>query len=407
MKKWRPQGVWIAVIFICFVIAAIVTVMSFSGKEEGAKSTKKQAEKINEILNQKFPQISDSENGKKIEDKTAAAKLLDKSVKHQTSDTASKKEVESDSFVGELPDDFLEHISENALLQLASLSNLPTPTDGATQLVSHIDKAGLKQPEISPDGKYAIFRLPEEDVSLSNIYLYSLENKTYHNLTESIAGPRPWNATFSPDGKRILINGFPHSGLWLVDISEGLPGKSSLLLDNPDILMLDWASDGKILTYTEVVGNYGSRIILFDIEKKSVLRVIGGNSNRYDKVEASHFSPDGNNLVYVKKKKVHNKWTGQLIIENLQTGTTKVLAERPSQNAFKTPIFSPDGKKIAFGSNMAKNTEIYTLDISDDTIKRITYGGGTDPSWLSNETIVFGSQRTTGISSIYTIDVNE
>jgi Tol biopolymer transport system component len=381
MEKLRFLTVKIAVMLVCFTITVITMLVFFSERKKDVELAKEQTGRteINEILNQRFPQTSDAASGIELEDETS---------------------------VGELPDEFIEHITERTIVQLRYLRNLPPPTDNAKQLVPHI-KSGLEHAVVSPDGKHVIFRLLEEDDSVSDIYLYSLENKTYQNLTEFIAGPRPWNASFSPDSKSVLINGFPHSGLWLLDISDGRLGESTLLLDNADILMADWSPDGKTLTYTEADGDYGSHIVLFDLEKKSVLKLIGENSNRYDKVEASRFSPDGNSLVYVRKKKTDGRWTGQLIIENLQTGIVKVVAEGPSQKAFKTPVFSPDGKKIAFGANTGNSTEIYTLNPSDGTVKRITQGGGTSPSWLSNETIIFGSRRKTGISSVYSINIDE
>ena len=49
----------------------------------------------------------------------------------------------------------------------------------------------------------------------------------------------------------------------------------------------------------------------------------------------------------------------------------------------KQPVWSPDGRKIAFVSNLDGDTEIFVMDAEGDNQKRITNNESADhsPSW--------------------------
>lgn len=60
------------------------------------------------------------------------------------------------------------------------------------------------------------------------------------------------------------------------------------------------------------------------------------------------------------------------------------------------PMFSPDGKKIAFESNRTGNFEIYTMNADGSNIQQLTYNTAFDgtPAWSPDgKQIVFASER--------------
>jgi tricorn protease len=80
------------------------------------------------------------------------------------------------------------------------------------------------------------------------------------------------------------------------------------------------------------------------------------------------------------------------------------IADRDGQNARRltvnpgvelNPMFSPDGKQIAFTGNYDGNTDVYTIGIMGGEPKRLTYHPASDVvrGWLSNTEVYFTSTR--------------
>jgi Tol biopolymer transport system component len=68
-------------------------------------------------------------------------------------------------------------------------------------------------------------------------------------------------------------------------------------------------------------------------------------------------------------------------------------------NYVRVPVFSPDGKRIAFDrvTGTGYNQEIFVKNLVDGTTKRLTYASGIDthPTWSPDGTrIAFTSQRS-------------
>jgi len=73
----------------------------------------------------------------------------------------------------------------------------------------------------------------------------------------------------------------------------------------------------------------------------------------------------------------------------------------------RTPVFSPDGTRIAFQSERDGNREIYVMDADGGNQRRITHKDGEDshPKWSANSTaIIFDSNRDhpeSGFTNLY------
>ena len=105
--------------------------------------------------------------------------------------------------------------------------------------------------QLSPDGKkiaYVVMRVDkEQDKSLTDLYLYNVEQDTHHRLTSSGKDSAP---RFSPDGKRLafLSSRTEKSQIWILDLCGGeawqLPTKESV--GGAPL----WFPDGTSLAYT-------------------------------------------------------------------------------------------------------------------------------------------------------------
>ncbi|WP_199139660.1 S41 family peptidase [Pedobacter sp. ASV12] len=92
-----------------------------------------------------------------------------------------------------------------------------------------------------------------------------------------------------------------------------------------------------------------------------------------------------NNLAFV--------YGGDIWIANRDGSNPRRLTINPAVE--QSPVFSPDGKQIAFTGNYDGNIDIYTISINGGEPKRITYHPNADlvRGWLNNNEVYFTSTR--------------
>jgi TolB protein len=90
-------------------------------------------------------------------------------------------------------------------------------------------------------------------------------------------------------------------------------------------------------------------------------------------------SPDGNKLLYVRA--VDDFLNTEIFLRNLATSTTKQLTISNAPDG--QPTWSPDGSRIAFMSGRTGVAQIWTMDATGGTLKRVTQTTSTEayPSW--------------------------
>ena len=111
-------------------------------------------------------------------------------------------------------------------------------------------------------------------------------------------------------------------------------------------------------------------------------------------------SPDGSRLIAVQKS---GQYTS-LVEVDIETGTTKILFKREKTSVF-SPVFSRDGKKIAFTLQDNSGRSIWVLD-SDQVPESISSdipGDDYAPTFRENGNIVFVSDMD-GSPDLYEID---
>ncbi|MCK5503723.1 MAG: PD40 domain-containing protein [Thermodesulfovibrionia bacterium] len=154
-----------------------------------------------------------------------------------------------------------------------------------------------------------------------------------------------------------------------------------------------WSNDGRYIIYS-AARNRKWRIYFLDLERhrekvmfsSKGLNLVGGASA--EDIISFSSSRDGSPEIYVMN--IHGK------------GLKKLTR---SFGIDVSPVFSPDGGKIAFVSDRGGSPQVYTMDSKGRGIKRLTFEGpyNTSPSWSPDGKWVAFVGRKDGKNQIFMV----
>ncbi|MCC7309133.1 MAG: PD40 domain-containing protein [Acidobacteria bacterium] len=137
--------------------------------------------------------------------------------------------------------------------------------------------------------------------------------------------------------------------------------------------------------------------ILFVVVFVLSLTVVSAqNAKRY--MTEPSFSPDRKEIAFVSGGDV---WTVPAA-----GGTASLLVSHPANES--KPLYSPDGRKLAFGSNRTGGGDIYVLDLASGDLKRITYDDANEQldSWSRDGNWLYFSSTSrdiAGMNDVYRV----
>jgi len=263
--------------------------------------------------------------------------------------------------------------------------------DGSGRLQLTRGAQHCDNPRLSPDGRKIAFDYFGSRPGLtSDIYVMNADGSGQICLTKTFE-QQPYCAdpAFSPDGKRIIFASYDNSegatsGLNFRPAERGL---FVLNLDGPGFVRLTdqadfkpaFSPDGKHIVFESAREeqsrdtNYWNQIFLMDADGSNPIRLARTPWDNQTPV----FSPDGKSIAFTSER------TGDKEIYVMSTdgsGQTR-LTNNPADD--EQPAFSPDGRKIAFVSNRDGNNEIYVMNSDGSGQKRLTHNTADDtsPHW--------------------------
>jgi Tol biopolymer transport system component len=173
----------------------------------------------------------------------------------------------------------------------------------------------------------------------------------------------------SPDGRTLafLSNESGPESLLLLPRAGGaarvlVRHGANTIMGNPD-----WSPDGSQITFSSN-WRVGHQIYVVDAGSGEARRISplhrGGCEPR--------FSPDGGRVLYVDRG--HLGDTSLLTEIDLVSGARKTVVDWPALNY--DPAYSPDGREIAFASNITGEYAIYRQRLADGRSWRVTHDRG-------------------------------
>jgi len=252
--------------------------------------------------------------------------------------------------------------------------------DIAIRLTDHKEKNNYYNisPAISPDGsKIAIL---EDKSGIANISLIdAMDGK---NIRKLVKGNRSMDfeelkwlqpgISWSPDSKKIVIaaKAGVQDALYLID-AEKPRNKKKLTFDLDGIFSAAWSPNGQQIAF---VGNKAnaSDIYLYDLENKTLINLTNDIYSDSEPV----WNPNGNSIAYVS-----------------------------SRNKSENNLTDPDLPVLKITHFQ---TDIFTLDISNNSFQRITDTDANEnyPIWAKTDNLLFYTSDESGISNLYRHDMD-
>lgn len=260
---------------------------------------------------------------------------------------------------------------------LATLLAFPLLGEAPRRLLKPEDVLSLKtvgDPQVSPDGRLIAYTVrtldPEKDNSDTDVYMVSREGGEALRLT---ASPKAETTPrFSPDGKWLAFLSGREGGksqVWLLPRQGGEASK--LTSYKADVSGLAWSPDGKRLAL--VVGDVDP-----DEEDEEKAGSEGEAAPKTPKpivIRRLEFKQDG--VGYVRDLHQH------LYVFDVEKKTSEAITTGPYDDV--DPVWSPDGRFLAFTSNRTENpdtndnTDIFLVEAkAGATPRAVTTSPGMD-----------------------------
>jgi len=203
------------------------------------------------------------------------------------------------------------------------------------------------------------------------LYLKLLGSDILTQLTSDLGEVS--SSAFSPDGNQVVFSnsvGGKPSGLWLVNKDGSDPRKIYETTGN--IAGAVWAPNGKSIAFAmssaEALETY--EVYILDLETLTVGPVTKGHlPNAGGSVD---WSPDGRSLLLFAGLPGDNN----IFLFDIISGHLRQLTNGVNNAA---PVFSPDGRWIAFNSQRTGNAEIFIMKPDGSDVRQLTENP--EPDW--------------------------
>ncbi len=254
----------------------------------------------------------------------------------------------------------------------------------------------------SPDGRTIAYSAADSTSPIPRIHLLSIESFSRRDLTS----PMPHcqgdtEPAFSPDGRSmafIRINELQGRDAVVVPIGGG--EERTLDLGGMRVSGVDWLSKKDLILSAASKIDYSLWRVAVASGRRTRLSIPGG------RIQRVALSRAGRQLAFEKISYARNVWCVDIAGDG--TYRRRQVPLIASTQRESEPVFSPDGRSIAFVSDRSGSPEVWIADSAGGHARRLTDHQATQtthPRWSPDGTQIAYSCNSGGPSSIYVTDI--
>ena len=296
-------------------------------------------------------------------------------------------------------------------------------------LISGSDFPDLIASEASPNGQYIAFlsqKVDKNSTSLDtklHLWIYDRQNKIFSRLTNldnifcqiysGFSGDPNRCLSWSSDNSEIVfvVGSTPDRKIYKVSISA--PLQPSIISSQPTADNIDpyFSPQGKRIVFISMYDNRTKSELWLRDEQGNFTSLIP----KGDYIASPIWSPDGSKIAFTQGLNGVSAKTKYIV---LQTKAVSVIGSTQSAIGDFTPDWSPDNKRVVFTSfdpngNHNDSRQVNYFDFSTNQTQGLVNpnwepGRCADPHWLNNDEVIYLSD-TTGNSSLnlYSVKIQQ
>ena len=246
---------------------------------------------------------------------------------------------------------------------LSELYSVPASGGGFRQILdvpaeeAHYNKSGTELVYMDRKGYENIWRKHHQSSVTRDIWIYVPAKNRYRKVTSFPGEDR--DPVFAPDGRHIYYLSEQFGSFNVVSMDPDQPGKVTEIshFDKNPVRFLSVSDDGLLCygyngeIYTQVPGKDPEKVnitlrIDFASEEPEYLHLTSGASEMA-------LSPNGKEIAFIVR--------GEVFVTAVDYATTKRITNTPEQE--RSVSFSPDGRTLVYASERNNSWNIYTTTI--------------------------------------------